>query len=100
MSELNSLQNTELFVISAVDENTIPIEGDNGESIEFPLNGCSFETEPTSVDFFGLKISAEYSGEFNGDESMLFISTEFSGQIDGQDPIESMKTSCTIIGSK
>lgn len=41
--------------------------------IQFILDECSFETELMIEGLFGSDILAEYSGEFIGNELMLFV---------------------------
>lgn len=100
MESLSSLENSASFTVTAVDENTISIVGEDGEAIEFPLNGCEFSFEPETVDFFGLNFTVSYSGEFNGDELQIIISSSVSGEIEGQDPIDPFNSTCTVVASR
>lgn len=100
MLEDGSIENSELFTVSAVDETTISIEAEDGSSFELMLTGCEFAAEPISFDFFGISITSTYSGEFDGDVLRLRISTEIEGEIDGQPELEDTSLSCTIVASR
>lgn len=96
----DSFENSELFTIKAVDENTISIEGDDGNPIELVIDGCEFASVPISIEFFGINITSSYSGIFEGDQFTLNISSEVSAQLEDGGPVEQSKTTCMLVASK
>ena len=69
------------FVTVTGTGNNLRLEDSTGQMFDVTLNGCDFTIAPMTIDFFGVMVTVDGGGTFDGDDLDVVINSNVAGAI-------------------